>query len=264
MASVIRVFTDGSCTRNGKKGARAGVGVVFPDHMDQSWGEPLAEGDSQTNQTAELTAILKGVQHAQTICGSVSDHQIRVYTDSEYSINCLTKWLPGWKKRDWKTADGKPVVHRVLIEAIVAQLFRFSGHVFTHVKAHTGAQDEHSRWNQVADDLAQKAVQDMKKVGVADLAHIPAEHPKGVAIPGIPLALMGPPVAEDQLVMALRSNITALDPDALNSGLLMALRKTLRKLDYDVETSKRSKQIVYRLIEKSHLTIQRGEDIQDE
>ena len=41
-----------------------------------------------------------------------------MYCDSQYVINSLTKWMPGWKKKGWKKSDGKPVLNRDLLEAL--------------------------------------------------------------------------------------------------------------------------------------------------
>jgi ribonuclease HI len=252
---MIRLFTDGSSINNGKKNSRAGYAVVYPDRLPESWGDILPSGGSQTNQTAELTAIYEGLRAIP----SKEDSTAHVYTDSEYSINCLTKWVTGWKKRDWKTADGKPVVHRELIEKIMVELKKFSGHIFTHVKAHTGGDDEESRYNQIADDLARKAVETGGRVNGTDLTVkvIRTGNPTDTVLTGIPLAIMGAPIPEKDLLTALVHNLGSLDDAALKNALISALRKTLAAKNYDLETSKSNKTVHYRLVEKSHITITR-------
>jgi ribonuclease HI len=252
---MIRVFTDGSCINNGKKHSRGGYAVVYPERLSDSWGDILPPTGSQTNQTAELTAIYEGLRAIP----SKSDVTVHLYTDSEYSINCITKWVTGWKKRDWKTADGKPVVHRELIEKILDELKQFAGHVVTHVKAHTGGADEESRYNQMADDLARKAVETGARVTGTDLTVkvVRLGEPTDTALPGIPLAIMGGPVAEKDLLTALVHNLGSLDEAALKTALVSALRKTLAAKNYDLETSKSNKTVFYRLVEKSHITITR-------
>jgi len=259
---MIRFYTDGSCIHNGRKDAKAGFAVIFPDRLEESWGHIIPPGCSPTNQTAELTAIYEGVCRAATLCGTPDSTTLRIYTDSEYSINCLTKWVAGWKKRGWKTSDGKPVIHREIIEKITEQLRRFGTHVFTHVKAHTGGQDEDSKWNQMADDFAKKAVEVGDRV-TYDMMDVKVIRNPDAAVPaltGIPLAIMGPPIPEDTLVAALKEHLDVLDPIALKSALLTALKKTLTAKKYTLEKSKHGKVVHYRLLEESHLTVHRLEE----
>jgi len=261
---MIRIYTDGSCTHNGQKGARAGIAVVYPDMLDQSWGEPLHEG-SQTNQTAELTAIYMGLRRALTLRGSPGDIVVHVHSDSEYSINCLTKWYPGWKRRDWKTAEGKPVVHRDIIERILDVLKQYGGYVFVHVKAHTSGTDEHSKWNRVADELARNAVDAGEIVRyTTDVKVIRNTEPSEFVLPGIPLAIMGAPISELDLVRFIRENLDSLEFTALKSGLLSALKKTLQGKKYELEKNKIGGKQHYRLIEQTHLTVTKLETTTDE
>lgn len=259
---MLRIFTDGSCTHNGRKGARASYGVIYPEYLVESWGAPITVG-THTNQTAELTAIYEGIKKGTTLSGNPAHIDVHIFSDSEYSINCLTKWVSGWKKRDWKTADGKPVVHRELIEKILEQLKLFAGHVFVHVKAHTGGTDEKSKWNQEADDIARKAVEDNCAVFYKDLKEcvkvIRNTESTEEALKGIPLALMGGPVSEKDLFEAIKANLGSIDEKHLKSALISALKKTLQSKKYDLEKSKVFKTPHYRLIEESHLTIKRLE-----
>lgn len=261
---MLKIYTDGSCINNGRKGARASFAVIFPDKLEESWGCPLPVGDKPTNQTAELTAIYEGLKKGTTIMGDPAELTVHVFTDSDYSINCLTKWISGWRRRDWKTADGKPVVHRELIEKIQVQLNLYSGHVFVHVKAHTGGADENSKWNQEADDLARKAVEDGKEVKYSEFKEIVkvVRNPDASAmvLEGIPLAIMGGPVSEKELIEALKANLNSLDPTALKNGLIAALKKTLSLRKFDLEKSKIFKTPHYKLIEENHLTIKRLDD----
>ena len=253
------MYTDGSCTNNGKASSRGAVGVAYPDFLESSFGEPLPVDVPHTNQTAELTAIHDGLNHLKTIT-SVSDRVVRICTDSEYSINCLTKWVAGWRKKNWKTAEGKDVVHRVVIEKILDSLKDFGGHQFVHVKAHTGAGDDDSRWNDVVDRLARKAVDDKRRVEYAELEAatkiVRAGAGSDEVLAGIPLAIMGGPLSEDTLYASIRANLDVLDPKFLKSALISALKKTLNAKAYDLEKTKIHKQVAYKLIEKSHLTIE--------
>ena len=96
---------------------------------------------SCTNQKAELYAIWKAVN------GCPSD-KIDLYTDSKYSIGCLTDWWKSWIRNGWKTSKGEPVVNRELIMATLSVL-KVKDVKFYHVKGHSG-----NKWNELCDQLA--------------------------------------------------------------------------------------------------------------
>jgi hypothetical protein len=186
---------------------------------------------------------------------------LRICTDSEYSINCLTKWVSGWRKRDWKTSEGKPVVHRVLLEAILKELEGVP-HQFVHVKAHTGGEDTDSKWNDMADQLANKAATEKKEVKISDLTDKVVRLGTSVddVLSGIPLKIMGAPLSESDLVKAVLANTGSLDQKFLSAALISALKKTLQAKAYDLEKTKIHGAVAYRLIEKTHLTIEKLEE----
>ena len=69
-----------------------------------------------TNNMGEIKAVLdlfEATAHR-------AESKLLIYCDSQYVINSLTQWMPGWKKRGWKKADGKPVQNRDLLEALDA------------------------------------------------------------------------------------------------------------------------------------------------
>ncbi|KAI2465718.1 ribonuclease H-like protein [Annulohypoxylon bovei var. microspora] len=107
---VVHVYTDGSSIGNGRAGAVAGVGVYFGPNDERNISERLG-GEVQTNQRAELTAILRALE---TI--PVGD-KMRIFSDSKYSISCVTEWYVNWQKNGWKTKDGF-VKNKDLIKAI--------------------------------------------------------------------------------------------------------------------------------------------------
>ena len=72
-------------------------------------------GDA-TNNVAELTAL------EQLLSAAPATVPLEVRMDSQYAMNAVTKWLPGWKRRGWKTASGGPVANRELIVRIDALL----------------------------------------------------------------------------------------------------------------------------------------------
>ncbi|KIW28808.1 hypothetical protein, variant 3 [Cladophialophora immunda] len=105
---MLRIYTDGSSLKNGQAGARAGVGVFFGPQDPKNVSEAL-KGSKQTNQRAELTAILRALDIAPR------HREVTIYTDSKYSIDCVTNWYRNWKKNGWVNTKGKPVENKDLV-----------------------------------------------------------------------------------------------------------------------------------------------------
>lgn len=130
------VFTDGSFA-----GGLAGYGWVFipkfsENHTLSGYGPVVGK---LTNNTGELTAILNALN-------TIPNRPLDIYTDSEYSLKCVTQWYSRWEKNGFRTTKGTPVANIELIQAIRA---RMDGVAFFHVKAHVG-----HIWNEMADKLA--------------------------------------------------------------------------------------------------------------
>lgn len=209
----MRVFTDGACSANGRPGAKAGFAVWFPEHPTLSMSDRVPATDAQTNQRGELAAI-----HRATLIleeNGFHDEDIVVYTDSDYSINCLTKWISGWVARGWKTAAGGDVLHRDLIEDTSKRLAKFKSYRFVHVRSHTGKEDDLSKNNDIVDRMARKTIDDTVQIQLT-----PAED---VIFEGCPLQLLGPPVSQSSILTWMRSNLASLDKDVIDKHLLKAL-----------------------------------------
>ncbi|MCJ1403192.1 hypothetical protein MMC11_006415 [Xylographa trunciseda] len=112
---MLRVHTDGSSLRNGQEGAFAGVGVFFGPNDDRNLSEALP-GPRQTNQRAELTAILRALDTIPR------DTDVTIVTDSRYAIDCVTLWHVNWRRNGWKTSAGKAVENRDLVENILGKM----------------------------------------------------------------------------------------------------------------------------------------------
>lgn len=85
-----------------------------------------------TNNQGELMAVLD-----LFLATAHLDDDLHILCDSQYVINCVTKWMPGWKKKGWRKGDGKPVMNVDLLkqidDAIVGRRYRFEW-----VKGHVG------------------------------------------------------------------------------------------------------------------------------
>ena len=95
---VIKVYTDGSCLKNGRQGAVAGIGVYFGRGDPRNISLPYL--NKPTNNRAEMTAILEAYK---ALGEEISrGERVKIYTDSNYTINCFTKWAGSWEK-NWST-----------------------------------------------------------------------------------------------------------------------------------------------------------------
>ncbi len=86
-----------------------------------------------TNNRMEMQAAIAALQYLES---SGQSYPITLYTDSEYLINCVTKWVKSWKKKDWKKADGKPVQNQDLLEILDSLNSRKVR--WEHVRGHAG------------------------------------------------------------------------------------------------------------------------------
>lgn len=77
-----------------------------------------------TNNQGELMAVLQLFRATAHL-----DDDLLILCDSQYVINCVTKWMSGWKRKGWRKADGKPVMNVELLkeidEALVGRTYRF-------------------------------------------------------------------------------------------------------------------------------------------
>lgn len=105
--TIQSIYTDGACTGNPGPGGW-GVVVYFADGSVHEIGGRSAQ---TTNNRMEMTAAIAALEF---LADSDQQEFITLYTDSQYLINGITKWVKGWKKKGWKTAEGKPVLNQEL------------------------------------------------------------------------------------------------------------------------------------------------------
>ena len=176
------------------------------------------------------------------------DCDLVIYSDSEYSINCLTSWLTGWMNRGWKTAAGKDVLHQDLIKDTTARLSKFKSHRFVHVKAHTGGLDELSKQNAVVDKMATDIVN-----GIEAKPEIPVVVDE--LFPGCPLRIMGGPTQQKDIVAWMRSSIDTLDKELIDKHLYKAFVEMCKERDVNLTRQVIAKTPVIRA-ERGHLQIE--------
>lgn len=61
-----------------------------------------------TNNMAEIQAVTVAATQAK----KAGIKKLKINTDSKFLISCITQWMPGWKRRGWKTVDNKPVINK--------------------------------------------------------------------------------------------------------------------------------------------------------
>ena len=105
-----------------------------------------------TNNMGELMAVLDLLRQTRD-----ADDDLLVMCDSQYVINALTKWLPGWKRKGWRKADGKPVLNVELLQDLDREL-QGRRVTFEWVKGHAGHE-----LNEAADARARAAATAFQK-----------------------------------------------------------------------------------------------------
>ncbi|MFE4057641.1 ribonuclease H [Streptomyces sp. NPDC059096] len=108
-----------------------------------------------TNNVAELTAL------ERLLTAMDPEVALEVRMDSQYAMKAVTTWLPGWKRKGWKTASGKPVANQELVARIDALLGGRSVE-FRYVPAH---QVDGDRLNDFADRAASQAALAQRAAG---------------------------------------------------------------------------------------------------
>jgi ribonuclease HI len=141
---TVEIFTDGACKGNPGPG---GWGVVLrmgAAEKELSGGEALT-----TNNRMEMTAAIQGLKALTRPC------RVTLSTDSRYVMDGLTKWIKGWQKNGWKTADKKPVKNADLWQDLLAAAkpHRID---WQWVKGHAG-HPENERADRLASDAATAA-----------------------------------------------------------------------------------------------------------
>ena len=143
----VELYTDGACSGNpgpGGWGALLRFGTV---EKELSGSEALT-----TNNRMELMAAISGLEALK------KPARVKLYTDSIYVRDGITKWLKGWKAKGWLTADKKPVKNKELWQRLEA-----ATHIhkidWLWVKGHSGHPE-----NDRVDQLARDAIKTMREM----------------------------------------------------------------------------------------------------
>ncbi|MET0250531.1 MAG: ribonuclease HI [Sphingobium sp.] len=144
----VDIFTDGACKGNPGPGGWGAILRAGDSEKEISGGESLT-----TNNRMEMMAAVEALNALKRPC------TVTLHTDSKYVMDGITKWVFGWQRNGWKTADRKPVKNAELWQALLAAVARHEVS-WKWVKGHAGHPE-----NERADALACAAAETFRKAG---------------------------------------------------------------------------------------------------
>jgi ribonuclease HI len=145
-AGRVIVHTDGACSGNPGPG---GWGVILDYNGTR---KELCGGEAMTtNNRMELMAAIMALESLKRPVA------VSMHVDSSYVKDGITKWIHGWKRNGWKTADKKPVKNAELWQRLAEALAAHEVH-WHWVKGHAGHGD-----NERADELARAGMAPFKR-----------------------------------------------------------------------------------------------------
>ncbi len=142
----VTIYTDGACSGNPGPGGWGAILMSGEHRKELSGGEALT-----TNNKMELTAAI------EALAALKRPSKVELHTDSTYVQNGIKKWIHGWKRNGWRTADKKPVKNAELWQRL--DELGVSHDVQWHwVKGHAGHPE-----NERADELAREGMAPYKR-----------------------------------------------------------------------------------------------------
>ena len=141
MNDYVEIYADGACKGNPGPGGWGAWLSYKGVEKSLCGGEP-----DTTNNRMEMTAVIRALESLNR------NSNVKIYTDSVYVQKGMTEWIKGWKARNWRTADKKPVKNEDLWKVLdaLAQLHQIE---WVWVKGHAG-----NVGNERADALANEGV----------------------------------------------------------------------------------------------------------
>ena len=137
----VEIFTDGACSGNPGPGGWGAILRYGGHERELSGAEPAT-----TNNRMELMAAIAALESLKRHC------TVHLTTDSNYVRDGVTKWIHGWKRNGWRTADKKPVKNMELWQRLDAARALHDVH-WHWVRGHSGHPE-----NERADQLARDAI----------------------------------------------------------------------------------------------------------
>ncbi len=146
MSNTVDIWTDGACSGNPGPGGWGAILTYGGTEKELSGAETAT-----TNNRMELMAAIEALTALKR------SSKVRLHTDSKYVMDGVTKWIHGWKKNGWKTADKKPVKNEDLWKLLDEANARHEV-TWKWVKGHSD-----NEMNNRADELARSAIGTLKK-----------------------------------------------------------------------------------------------------
>jgi ribonuclease HI len=150
-SKIVDIFTDGACSGNPGPGGWGALLRYNGVEKELSGGDPTT-----TNNRMEMMAAIIALESL------TRPVQARIHTDSIYLRDGITKWIHDWKKRNWRTADKKPVKNVDLWQRLESALERHDVE-WIWVRGHAGHPE-----NERADALARQAIAELRENGLPD------------------------------------------------------------------------------------------------
>jgi ribonuclease HI len=144
------IYTDGACINNGKKNAKAGIGIYFGENDKRNVSKRV--DGKQTNNTAELTAIIETYKIIKKDIELKKN--IVIFTDSAYALKCLGSYGKKLDSKEWNDE----IPNKELVKELYTSYKNVKNVEFRHIRAHTGKNDIHSIGNDNADKLATMSI----------------------------------------------------------------------------------------------------------
>lgn len=140
---MITYYTDGSASPNPGPGGFSVIRELQPHILGSEAGDT-------TNIRMEGKAIVAALKDA-------AGEECKIYTDSEFWINVITKWAPGWEQKGWKKKGGE--IKNLDIVQEVFPLYKESKATLIWVRGHNNDEG-----NELADEWANKARERRKEL----------------------------------------------------------------------------------------------------
>ncbi len=141
--SQVKIYTDGSCLGNPGRGGWGAI-LIYNEHQKKISGSEK----ETTNNRMELKAIIESLKILK------KSAKVVLHTDSKYAMDGITKWIFGWKKNGWRTANRKLVKNSDLWQELDLEVVKHQIE-WVWVKGHAG-----NHFNEIVDELARKAAEE--------------------------------------------------------------------------------------------------------
>jgi ribonuclease HI len=145
-ADIVHIYSDGACKGNPGPGGWGALLVSGGHRKEISGGEA-----DTTNNRMEMTAVIRALESLKR------PSTVEVHTDSQYVQKGIGEWMAGWKRRNWRTADGSPVKNQDLWLQLDS-LSRLHSIKWNWVRGHSGHPE-----NERADALANQGVRQARQ-----------------------------------------------------------------------------------------------------